>query len=186
MLAAAQAFVSFSAAAAAALESRTGPALEWAAIPAQGLTGQLMAATSALNSCISLAGLNPSLPSPTGVRIAAACSVVLGPGSTLLRQLIRVAEATAAAPNSLLHAQLGELCTNQLQSVGSAAILLRDHSTPQAAAAFAAGTAKPAALLPWLLAVVQAIQLGAQSRDSTAGVRYDPCALRLHGSQPNR
>ena len=146
--------MSFSAAAAAALESSAAPAREWAVVPGQGLTGQLLAATSALNSCISLAGPNPSLPAATGVRITAACSVVFGPGSTLLRHLIRVAEATAAAPNSLLHAQPSALCADQLQSVGSAAILLRDHSTPQAAAAFAAGKAKPAALVPWLLAVV--------------------------------
>lgn len=153
VLAATEALAGFSSAAAAALAS-SGAASPAQPAPPMGLTAQMLAATSSLTSCISLVGINPSLPAQTAVRIGAACSLVFGPGCSLLGWLLKAAEA---APSTAVRSQIDSLCASQLESVASTALVLGCNSTPQAAAAFAAGTAKPAALLPWLATVMCAI-----------------------------
>lgn len=172
MLAAAEAFVSFSAAAATALGSSGASAQR---LPAQGLIAQMMAATSALTSCLTLVGLIPSLTAAAAVRIGAACSLVLGPGCTLLGRLVQAVEAAPSSSQEALRGQANSLCACQLEAVTSTTLLLTSNNTAQAATAFAAGTAKPAALVPWLAAVVRAIRCNTGSCGSRAGEGKQAC-----------
>lgn len=105
---------------------------------------QIKAGCRALGSCSMLARALTEPSAATAFKLASACSLAFGPGTAILIQ-------------SDVGAML-ESCMDQINAVGmvvsSSSPLARQ---PQAAAAYAASTGRPAALLPWLRAVSHAL-----------------------------
>ncbi len=124
---------------------------------------QVTSACGALKSCIILALCTAQLSSQTGFKLGAASSLVFGPGRIALAACAAL-EPLAAESHDLYNSlMLANLASRQLQSlVLLVRELLHPSSRPEAAAAFANSTAKPAALLPWLAALsIASPQIGA-------------------------
>lgn len=117
---------------------------------------QVMSGCSALNSCVELACRLARVPSQTAFKLGAACSLVFGPGRAALDVCFAAATGSHSSPEAL--GVLADFAANQLASVMLlASMILEPGRQPQAAAAFASSTARPAALLPWLAALTQAV-----------------------------
>lgn len=111
----------------------------------------------ALASCVMLSLRATQLSAQAAYVLGAACSLVFGPGRTVLE---RIVASSAAQQLPLLATELARSTIRQVHVV--AAVLKRvlspEHQ-PQAAAAFANTAAKPAALLPWLATVSRTLPL---------------------------
>lgn len=111
---------------------------------------------STLAAMASRLGVQPG----TAFRIAAACQLVFGVGQSSIAIATNRAEADAATrqqPSEPTLGLLAALSAVQLQAVASCVTLLRRDQWANAAAAFARSTAKPAALVPWLVKVSRAV-----------------------------
>ena len=149
VLAAAHSPARLAAAAAAALE-QPGYAPAW-------LTGQIGASCAVLASCVALSCYAPQLSAQAAYRLGTACSLVLGPGCTVLKTNV---PAVQLPPSAAQLSQCATLCWVQVPAL--AAILdgiLRPEHQPQAAAALASTAAKPSALVPWLAALCRTLSL---------------------------
>ncbi len=138
------------AAAAAAVLDQPGYAPAW-------LTGQIGASCAVLASCTALACSAPQLSAQAAYRLGAACSLVLGPGRTVLEAST---PAVQLPPSAAQTQQCATICWVQVPPL--TAILdgfLRPERQPQAAAALAITAAKPSALLPWLAALCRTLSL---------------------------
>ena len=121
------------------------------------LPRQIDVGCAALASCIVLTCRAPRLSAQAAYVLGAACSLVLGPGRTVLER----STASFAAHRLPLAAALlpqASICQVQVVTATMDRVLSLDRQ-PQAAAAFANSTAKPAVLLPWLLTVSRALPL---------------------------
>lgn len=125
---------------------------------------QVDAACHALESLARLGHKGPPLSGHAASEMGAACSLLFGPGKARLHSLsaaILSGEEGDAA--GILH----EACRVQiLTGMGLLAGLLHNGRPPQAVVAFAASTAAPSALLPWLATVSQALPLTLASNES--------------------
>lgn len=125
---------------------------------------QVDAACHALESLARLWHKGPPLSGQTTSELEAACSLLFGPCKARLHSLsaaVQSGEAGHAADD------LHEACHVQiLTGMGLLAGLLHEGRPQQAVAAFAASTAAPSALLPWLAAVSQALPLTLASNES--------------------
>lgn len=148
VVAAAHSLALLAAAAAAAL-AQPGNVPLW-------LPGQVGAGCAVLASCAVLSRYAPQLSAQAAYRLGAACSLVLGPGCTVLEGC---AAATQLLPEGAAFSFAG-ICRAQVAALAATldSLLLPEHQ-PQAAAAFASSTANPAALLPWLASLSQAMSL---------------------------
>lgn len=124
----------------------------------QWLMQQVLPGCSVLSSCVALARRMLYLSAPTALKLGAAASLVFGPGQAALRGSMALATADPADPAAV--GGLFALTSVQMAAVmGLVSELLDPNHQPHAAAAFASSTARPPALLPWLMAVSQAIPL---------------------------
>lgn len=115
------------------------------------LMHHVTAGAAALLGCLNLAAGMPQLSDQAAFKLAAACSLIFGPGLLVLRQCAQL--------DALM-----EAVGTQLSAVTAVvARVLQPSDRPQAARAFASSTAKPAALLPWLAAISQAVPLTSSS-----------------------
>lgn len=142
------------------------------------LISQVDAGCIVLCSCAALASQAPQLSPQTAYKLAAACSLVFGPGRTLLEAAL---DAAQSEPTTALARFLPRGCKAQLQAVASTVNgVLVPTSQPQAVAAFASSGARPAVFLPWL-AVVSGAVLHAVSRTApgkAASLVSDGCMTR--------
>ena len=151
MLAAAHSPAQLAAAAAAVLDQdQPGYAPAW-------LTGQIGSSCAVLASCVALSCYAPQLSAQAAYRLGAACSLVLGPGRTVLEAST---PAVQLPPSAAQTQRCATICWVQVPAL--AAILngiLRPERQPQAAAALASTAAKPSALVPWLAALCRTLSL---------------------------
>lgn len=170
----------------------------WAPGAAQRLAGWLAAPSSQRSmvapflagcDCLSaMATLASRLDVQPGAafRIAAACQLVFGVGRIITPVLAAQVEITAAAGQQPHPAPLGLLatvCALQLEAVGRWARALLLHDAAHTAAAFARSTARPAALLPWLAAVMRgvlALRGRLHEQEMTAGGQAGKTACAGH------
>ncbi len=121
------------------------------------LSRQLQDGCLALIRCAVLSAYAPQLSAQTAYRLGAACSLVFGPGRTALE---RIAAAVQALPSPDFTLALASMCRGQVKALAATMNgVLRSEVQPQAAAAFASSVAKPAVLLPLLVALSQAVPL---------------------------
>lgn len=112
---------------------------------------QLRAGCCTLAACAQLA-CGAQLQAASAFKIASAFSLIFGPGAALLGLQLDAAEQATTRRS------LGPLCDVQLVAVYACTFNTLDSSEQTAAAAaFASSTAKPAALLPWLLATARTL-----------------------------
>lgn len=124
---------------------------------------QIEAGCTALSSCMQLACYVPRLSAQAAFKLGAACSLVLGPGRAALAACL--AAATAYPAQDALY-DLADAVGFQLSAVTITLVgVLHPQHQPQAAAAFASSTAKPAVLLPWLAALTDAMPLALSGAD---------------------
>lgn len=129
------------AAAAAAAFSRPRMATRWR-------LQQVDAGCAALASCILLACDAQQVSAHAAQTLGAACSLVLGPGRTVLERSMPAGRQRLPAAAA---SQLASICDAQVTALESMlAGVLSPECRPEAAAVLASSTAKPAALLPWL------------------------------------
>ena len=133
---------------------------------------QVMAGCKALTGAHMLINdlLALRLSSQTAFKMAAACGLVFGPGAALVEAPSAPGQLAASSSN-VGHAT--ELLYSQLAAVaGTVTTVLGPEQQRRAAAAFAASTGKPAALVPWLVGLCRALL-------AAADVSPSECA-RLH------
>lgn len=157
-----------------------------------GATYQVAAAGSVLYCCSELAK-QLDLADRDAFRLAAASQLVLAAGPLTLRQLKSVAEmqqvqaggqlsgvsavllqqAAQAAMEDMTRVLLQQLCA-VAATIGS---LLSADRRPQAAAAFASSTARPAVLIPWLRDVTECLRFVRQLDGAEQGERNGASAV---------
>lgn len=118
-----------------------------------------------------LAARAPELPATSAFKIAAACTLVFGPGAAQLEAELQKTQHSADSEGAFF--RLWDGCRAQLAAVAHVLTTLLPSDQPKAAAAFAGSTGKPAALLPWLQTASQGL-LGLA--ESTAGPDAHPGA----------
>lgn len=124
---------------------------------------QLVSACTTLAALAQLAGA-AGVQRRTAFHVAAACQLVFDLGQRTMTVLVAQADQAAALgqpPDRRALAALGFLCISQLTAVAGVLRLLRQQAQGNTQAAFARSTAKPGALLPWLLVVLRALELSA-------------------------
>lgn len=121
------------------------------------LMQHVTAGATALLGCLNLAAGMPQLSDQAAFKLAAACSLIFGPGLLVLRQCAQL-DALMEAVGTQLSAITAVVARVLLPSL-----------RPQAARAYGSSTAKPAALLPWLAVVSQAVPLISSSDNAGAG-----------------
>lgn len=121
--------------------------------PWQG--SHLAAGIGAISGCSLLAADAVELSAAATFKVAAACSMVFGPGTALLDMQLQ--QALADASTAIEAVRLRNKCRIQLEAVASVFNMLTHSHHQKAAAAFASSTGKPTALLPWLLTVSRAL-----------------------------
>lgn len=110
-----------------------------------------------LASCVALACYAPQLSAQAAYKLGAACSLMLGPGCTVLKANMPAAQLP---PSVVQLSRCATVCWVQVPALAAVMDgILRPERQPQAAAAFASSAAKPAALLPWLAALCRALLL---------------------------
>jgi len=121
------------------------------------LERQVDAGCYVLDSLVLISNNRPQLTAHTAQQLESACSLVFGPGRTVLE---RIVASSAAQHLPLLATELARSTIRQVHVVAAVLerVLSPEHQ-PQAAAAFANTAAKPAALLPWLATVSQTLPL---------------------------
>lgn len=137
---------------------------------------QFHAACISLGAAVRLATRHDMQP-PAALRIAAACQLVFDVGRRVTAALAAQTEAVVAAgqrPRADALYTLLALSLMQVEAVAESAYLLHPKQPGSAAAAFARSTAKPAALLPWLAAVLHGLKVVAQHEAELAG--FEPKA----------
>ncbi len=123
----------------------------------QWLIWQVIAGCKALASCAELSCSAPQLSAQAAYRLGAACSLVLGPGRAVLEDSIAAAQLM---PSYSTYLGFASICRVQVKALAATLTgVLSPEQQPQAAAAFAGSAAKPAALLPLLAALSDAIPL---------------------------
>lgn len=138
------------------------------------LLTQFMAGCTVLACCLTLGDSMTQLSGTAAFKLGAACSLVLGPGRVLLQMSMAAATADPAPAKleTLAHATAAQVSA----VAGALALLGRPSRQPQALAAFAASTAKPSALLPWLSTVTQAVPQALSC--PRPGEAEDACAVQ--------
>ncbi|KAI7842248.1 hypothetical protein COHA_003889 [Chlorella ohadii] len=156
LVAVADSVTALEAAASRALASGTAP--RWMGV-------QVNAGCLALASCAQLALGIQQLPAASAFKIGAGCALVFGAGTALIAQPLLAAvgqlDGNAAPAERVLIMSDAQLAAIAVCLAG----LLHPSKQPAAAAAFASSTAKPAALLRWLLLTARTM---AAVRDSFA------------------
>lgn len=118
---------------------------------------QVDAGCTALAACCRLAQGLKQLPAGAAFKLGAACSLVFGPGRTFLDKAL---SAAVADPSTEAITNLEVTVSTQLAAIEYVVVeLLQSSRQPQAAAAFAGSTAKPASILPWLTSLINAVPL---------------------------
>ncbi len=146
--------------------------------PLSRLVQQILDGCSALNSCTDLARWLPQLSAQTTSKLGAAFSLLFGPGRAALDGFLTVASASPQEHAALL----SEFAATQLAALTG---VLDPTRQPQAAAAVAGSTAKPAVLLPWLGAMSEAVSVALKcptqgERQAHVRERAMPMQLGVH------
>lgn len=146
------------------------------------LPGQVEAGCLALDGLSQLAvGTPHRLSAPTAFKLGAACSLVFGPGRTVMAGYLLTCAAGQMPPRQSF--LLPDCFDAELAAVlAIAAEVLEPSRQRQAAAAFASSTARPSVLLPWLSTLTEALPLVLQSEPATGGATTGD--LRLHAQLP--
>lgn len=151
-------------------------ALEQPGAPRPWIPGQVEAGCLVLEALAMLARGMPHISPQTAFKLGAACSLVLGPGRTVINICLETRAAGQLLPAARI--LLPGCCSAELAAVLSiAAEVLLPERQPQAAAAFASSTAKPSALLSWLATLTEALPLVAGL--TTTFVSTSPGDVRL-------
>lgn len=139
---------------------------------------QTRAACVAIGVCATV-GLELQLNSSDALRVAGAAKLLLVAGRAVL---VMLGAADARAPRETWRIQLAlqNLLGHQLSALASCLAVLEPCERPEAIAVFAATTAAPGTLLPWLFTTSNALLLALRTSDQGAA----PCpGLPKHTKQ---
>lgn len=140
------------------------------------LPPQIEAGYAVLGDCAALADGLPQLSPQTAFKLGAAFNLVFGPGrAAIAATLVASSAGVADAQHAAAHL-LPRFCDFQLASIACVmGSLLHPSRQPQAAAAFANSTARPAVLLPWLDVLTRTLSMLHSMRGVPSGDCHKQC-----------